>query len=168
MRFELTRRNRHYPLKVACLPISPSALLLVMVCPEQDSNLHDRKATRTWNERVYQFRHLGNHYINKAVSYRFSPWERKTGLEPATLTLARLCSTNWATSAITGAKVGIFFKYPNLLPVFLPIFSFSSFFFRTKSIPIYFIFLLLFQNISFIIGITCYFSMVFCKSSPFW
>ena len=23
MRFELTRRNRHYPLKVACLPISP-------------------------------------------------------------------------------------------------------------------------------------------------
>ena len=25
--------------------------------------------------------------------------ERKTGLEPATLTLARLCSTNWATSA---------------------------------------------------------------------
>ena len=26
-------------------------------------------------------------------------FERKTGLEPATLTLARLCSTNWATSA---------------------------------------------------------------------
>ena len=24
MRFELTRRNRHYPLKVACLPIPPS------------------------------------------------------------------------------------------------------------------------------------------------
>lgn len=23
MRLELTRRNRHYPLKVACLPISP-------------------------------------------------------------------------------------------------------------------------------------------------
>ena len=23
MRFELTRRNRHYPLKVACLPIPP-------------------------------------------------------------------------------------------------------------------------------------------------
>ena len=27
MRFELTRRNRHYPLKVACLPISPPAYL---------------------------------------------------------------------------------------------------------------------------------------------
>ena len=25
MRFELTHRYRHYPLKVACLPISPSA-----------------------------------------------------------------------------------------------------------------------------------------------
>ncbi len=25
MRLELTHRNRHYPLKVACLPISPSA-----------------------------------------------------------------------------------------------------------------------------------------------
>ena len=25
MRLELTRRNRHYPLKVACLPIPPSA-----------------------------------------------------------------------------------------------------------------------------------------------
>lgn len=26
MRLELTRRNRHYPLKVACLPISPPGL----------------------------------------------------------------------------------------------------------------------------------------------
>lgn len=25
MRLELTHRNRHYPLKVACLPISPPA-----------------------------------------------------------------------------------------------------------------------------------------------
>ena len=25
MRLELTRRNRHYPLKVACIPISPLA-----------------------------------------------------------------------------------------------------------------------------------------------
>ncbi|GEM_PF-1822889 len=25
MRLELTRRNRHYPLKVACIPISPPA-----------------------------------------------------------------------------------------------------------------------------------------------
>ena len=27
MRFELTHRNRHYPLKVACLPIPPPALI---------------------------------------------------------------------------------------------------------------------------------------------
>ena len=26
MRFELTHRYRHYPLKVACLPVSPPAL----------------------------------------------------------------------------------------------------------------------------------------------
>ena len=30
MRFELTRRNRHYPLKVACLPISPPAYLCLL------------------------------------------------------------------------------------------------------------------------------------------
>gem|GEM_PF-3416328 len=28
MRLELTYRNRHYPLKVACLPIPPSAHVL--------------------------------------------------------------------------------------------------------------------------------------------
>ena len=28
MRLELTHRNRHYPLKVACLPISPSARMV--------------------------------------------------------------------------------------------------------------------------------------------
>ena len=28
-------------------------------CPEQDSNLHSRKATGPWNQRVYQFHHLG-------------------------------------------------------------------------------------------------------------
>ena len=36
MRLELTRPFGHYPLKVACIPISPPAL----GCPEQDSNLH--------------------------------------------------------------------------------------------------------------------------------
>ena len=36
MRLELTRSCDHYPLKVACIPISPPAL----GCPEQDSNLH--------------------------------------------------------------------------------------------------------------------------------
>ena len=56
MRLELTRPCDHYPLKVACIPISPPAQGLFLV-------------------------------------------ERKTGLEPATPTLARLCSTNWAISA---------------------------------------------------------------------
>ena len=55
-------------------------------CPEQDSNLHVRKDIRTWNVRVYH-------------STTWALFERKTGLGPATPTLARLCSTNWATSA---------------------------------------------------------------------
>ena len=37
MRLELTRHCCHYPLKVACIPISPPAPI---GCPEQDSNLH--------------------------------------------------------------------------------------------------------------------------------
>ena len=65
--------------------------------------------TRTWNVRVYQFRHLG--------SFK----ERKTRLELATPTLARLCSTNWAISAflISLAKVGIFYKPANISGTFL-------------------------------------------------
>ena len=43
--------------------------------------------TRTWNVRVYH-----------SATWAFR--ERKTRLELATLTLARLCSTNWAISAI--------------------------------------------------------------------
>ena len=51
MRLELTRRNRHYPLKVACIPISPPALLCQNIrnctrqCPKQDSNLHNVAVT---------------------------------------------------------------------------------------------------------------------------
>ena len=33
-------------------------------CPEQDSNLHSRKATGPWNQRVYQFHHLGRWIFN--------------------------------------------------------------------------------------------------------
>ena len=44
MRLELTRSCDHYPLKVACIPISPPALSKqrpsLPLCPEQDSNLH--------------------------------------------------------------------------------------------------------------------------------
>ena len=53
--------------------------------------------------------------------------ERKTGLGPATPTLARLCSTNWATSAFTlvlksDAKIRHFFYPANFRTSFLPIF----------------------------------------------
>ena len=44
MRLELTRSCDHYPLKVACIPISPPARSCAnaqrLMCPEQDSNLH--------------------------------------------------------------------------------------------------------------------------------
>ena len=52
MRFELIHRNRHYPLKVACLPIPPLAQNVssfmrspskLSPCPRQDSNLHVAK-----------------------------------------------------------------------------------------------------------------------------
>ena len=55
MRLELTRLYKHYPLKVARLPIPPPLQLFVEIwktlssCPEQDSNLHVREDTSTWN-----------------------------------------------------------------------------------------------------------------------
>ena len=54
-------------------------------------------------------------------------YERKTGLGPATPTLARLCSTNWATSAFalflkSDAKIRHFFYPANFRTSFLPIF----------------------------------------------
>ncbi len=49
MRVELTRRNRHYPLKVACLPIPPPAR---EKCPEQDSNLHASRHTHLKRARL--------------------------------------------------------------------------------------------------------------------
>ena len=80
--------------------------------------------TRTWNVRVYQFRHLGKDYCSN-ISKKH---ERKTRLELATLTLARLCSTNWAISAsllqpfiffpIASAKVVFFLKLPKLSTIF--------------------------------------------------
>ena len=54
MRLELTRSCDHYPLKVACIPISPPAQ-----CAQNRTRTCTSLNTRTWNERVYQFRHLG-------------------------------------------------------------------------------------------------------------
>ena len=56
-------------------------------CPEQDSNLHASQHSHLKRARL-PFRHLGN---NTFIS---NNEERQTRLELATLTLARLCSTN--------------------------------------------------------------------------
>ena len=103
MRLELTRHNCHYPLKVARLPIPPFLqfrviILLFSSCPEQDSNLHVSQHSHLKRARL-PFRHLGKRW-SKIFSL-----ERKTRLELATLTLARLCSTNWAISAIFATEV---------------------------------------------------------------
>ena len=128
MRLELTRHNCHHPLKVARLPIPPflqkgkekncfrGAQNRTRTCMPLD--------TRTWNVRVY-------HSATWALLFfaqLFSFTERKTRLELATLTLARLCSTNWAISAlflqpfiifpIASAKVVLFSKLPKLSTIF--------------------------------------------------
>ena len=56
-------------------------------CAQNRTRTCTPRGMRTWNARVYQFRHLGKKK------------ERKTRLELATPTLARSCSTNWAISA---------------------------------------------------------------------
>ena len=92
-------------------------------CPEQDSNLHASRHTHLKRARLpipppgpihlLLERRAFIHfilllYLFFRVFYRgYSDWrcyssikrERKTELESATPTLARLCSTNWATSA---------------------------------------------------------------------
>ena len=78
MRLELTRSCDHYPLKVACIPISPPAL----------------GVPRTGLEPA----HLAACAPETHASTNSAIWakkkERKTRLELATPTLARLCSTN--------------------------------------------------------------------------
>ena len=73
-------------------------------CPEQESNLHASRHAHLKRARL-PFRHLGEKKgaENETRCLR-APWarfaqERKTRLELATPTLARLCSTNWAISA---------------------------------------------------------------------
>ena len=60
-------------------------------CPRQESNLHVSQHSHLKRARL-PFRHVGKW---KRIS------ERKTRLELATPTLARLCSTNWAISAVS-------------------------------------------------------------------
>ena len=61
-RLELPRHNRHYPLKVARLPIPPPLHIWLHCplkqCPEQDSNLHVSQHSHLKRARL-PFRHLG-------------------------------------------------------------------------------------------------------------
>ena len=103
MRLELTRPCSHYPLKVACIPISPPALIFIIDelnwCPEQDSNLHVAKHSHLKRARLpippSGLKPVGSDLEKKQEGILLlSKWERKTRLELATPTLARLCSTN--------------------------------------------------------------------------
>ena len=89
-------------------------------CPRQESNLHVSQHSHLKRARL-PFRHVGKW---KRIS------ERKTRLELATPTLARLCSTNWAISAFwrrffrnASAKVLLF---PKLTNFFLFFFQYSK------------------------------------------
>ena len=119
-RLELPRHNWHYPLKVARLPIPPPLQIsllytsnLVTVCPEQDSNLHALRHTHLKRARLpipppgLVFIFLERIYLLSGVPI-FQRIERKTGLGPATPTLARLCSTNWAISALSKSLRNLF------------------------------------------------------------
>ena len=93
MRLELTRPNGHYPLKVARLPIPPLLHLFTQITflrAQNRTRTCTSLNTRTWNERVYH---------SATWALQITAFERKTRLELATPTLARLCSTNWAISA---------------------------------------------------------------------
>ena len=67
-------------------------------CPRQESNLHVSQHSHLKRARL-PFRHVGKW---KRIS------ERKTRLELATPTLARLCSTNWAISAVSFLLLSVY------------------------------------------------------------
>ena len=130
MRLELTRSCDHYPLKVACIPISPPARScanaqrlvvprtglepahLAACAPETHASTNSaiwaracintsrdsRQAARLRLRIVLRFFGLQNYVLHPEVYRTLLPngkkKERKTRLELATPTLARLCSTN--------------------------------------------------------------------------
>ena len=63
------------------------------MCPEQDSKLHVVKHTHLKRARL-PIPPPGHFGQSNAPRVLFRMCERKTGLGPATPTLARLCSTN--------------------------------------------------------------------------
>ena len=66
--------------------------LLKLVYSKRDLNPHSRNGQRILSPSCLPIPPFEHPFLLRD--------ERKTGLEPATLTLARLCSTNWATSAL--------------------------------------------------------------------
>ena len=96
-RLELPRHNCHYPLKVARLPIPPPLQLF--------KNILNKNVPRTGLEPARRETHAPETCAStnsatwafgqsNAPRVLFRMCERKTGLGPATPTLARLCSTN--------------------------------------------------------------------------
>ena len=77
MRLELTRSCDHYPLKVACIPISPPA-----------------RVPGTGLEPAHLAACAPETHASTNSAIRAKKKERKTRLELATPTLARSCSTN--------------------------------------------------------------------------
>ena len=129
-RLELPRHNWHYPLKVARLPIPPPLQHLKMFFVPRTGLEPARLSTHAPETCAS---------TNSATWAKWKPtfpvrWtlERKTGLGPATPTLARLCSTNWAISALfkigLSAKTGKWFhrnEIPNV-PTLTFLFYFSQ------------------------------------------
>ena len=89
MRVELTRPIGHYPLKVARLPIPPPG--------QKESERRDSDPRpRPWQGRALPTELLSQskYCYQYRTIVKFKERERKTGLGPATPTLARSCSTN--------------------------------------------------------------------------
>ena len=156
-RLELPRRNWHYPLKVARLPIPPPLHQVCWITCEE------KRVPRTGLEPA----RLAAHAPETCASTNSATWalfitsllvmlffvqhvERKTGLGPATPTLARLCSTNWAISAFSSLfgrhlsrlrmqRYNNFMNYQNILRIFSKKTLFSAFKTTTKTATPYYI-----------------------------
>ena len=157
-RLELPRRNWHYPLKVARLPIPPPLHQVHWITCEE------KRVPRTGLEPA----RLAAHAPETCASTNSATWaflrkgqsltlffvqkvERKTGLGPATPTLARLCSTNWAISAFSSLfgrhlsrlrmqRYDFFPNCQNFLAVFFKKTSFSVLFYFPKRPTPYYIY----------------------------
>ncbi len=99
MRLELTQPNGHYPLKVACLPISPPPHWFLMKCHIKTDIVPRPGIEPGWIAPLVFETSASTDSAIWATEKNYRLNERKTGLEPATPTLARSCSTNWAIFA---------------------------------------------------------------------